>query len=37
VLAGHGDRHRASPEWMRGSLERLVAAMKSGDPAIDAY
>jgi len=37
VLAGHGDRHRASPEWMRGSLERLVAAMKSGDPAIDAW
>ena len=37
VLAGHGDRHRASPEWMRASLERLVAAMKAGDPAIDAW
>jgi glyoxylase-like metal-dependent hydrolase (beta-lactamase superfamily II)/ferredoxin len=37
VLAGHGDRCRAAPEWMRGSLERLVAAMESGDPAIDAW
>lgn len=37
VLAGHGDRHRASAGWMRASLERLVAAMKSGDPAIDAW
>jgi glyoxylase-like metal-dependent hydrolase (beta-lactamase superfamily II)/ferredoxin len=37
VLAGHGDRHRASPEWMRASLERLIAAMESGDPAIDAW
>ena len=37
VLAGHGDRHRASPEWMRASLERLVSAMESGDPSIDAW
>ncbi len=37
VLAGHGDRHRASPEWMRSSLQRLVAAMRSGDRSIDAW
>lgn len=37
VLAGHGDRHRASPEWMRASLDRLVAAMEAGDLAIDAW
>lgn len=37
VLAGHGDRHRASPAWMRGSLARLVAAMQSGDSSIDAW
>ena len=37
VLAGHGDRHRASPEWMRASLERLIAAMESGDRSIDAW
>jgi glyoxylase-like metal-dependent hydrolase (beta-lactamase superfamily II)/ferredoxin len=37
VLAGHGDRHRASPEWMRASLQRLIQAMESGDPSIDAW
>ena len=37
VLAGHGDRHKASPEWMRGSLQRLVTAMQSGDESIDAW
>jgi glyoxylase-like metal-dependent hydrolase (beta-lactamase superfamily II) len=37
VLAGHGDRHRASADWMRASLERLVIAMESGDPSIDAW
>ena len=37
VLAGHGDRHRAPAEWMRASLERLVSAMQSGDPSIDAW
>ena len=37
VLAGHGDRHKASPEWMRASLQRLVGAMQSGDGSIDAW
>jgi glyoxylase-like metal-dependent hydrolase (beta-lactamase superfamily II) len=37
VLAGHGDRHRASAEWMRASLERLVKAMESGDRSMDAW
>jgi len=31
VLAGHGDRCRRDPAWMRASLERLLARMR--DPA----
>ena len=27
VLAGHGDRHRATAEWMQASLRRLVERM----------
>jgi glyoxylase-like metal-dependent hydrolase (beta-lactamase superfamily II)/ferredoxin len=34
VLAGHGDRHRAPAAWMRASLQRLVEAMRSGDPGL---
>ena len=33
VLAGHGDRHRATAEWMQGSLRRLVDRMQKVDAA----
>ena len=37
VLAGHGDRHRATAEWMHASLGRLIDRMRGPGSWQDAW